>query len=99
MQEAGVWIVATLPGDFYGQYQLSPFLRRFGDNGLVNLGQLEAAAIDQIIKCPAELADLSWEPYKNGISLADCLRKGIGDKIDILPLLEVALSACSLISV
>lgn len=91
LQVAGVWIVATLRGDFFGEYLQSPFLQRFGNTGQFNLDSLDTAAIDQIIKGPAELAELKWELDEKGISLADRIRDDVGDDHNVLPLLEFAL--------
>lgn len=91
LQMAGVWIVATLRGDFFGEYLQSPFLQRFGNTGQFNLEPLDTAAIDQIIKGPAELAELKWELDEKGISLADRIRDDVGDDHNVLPLLEFTL--------
>jgi|GEM_PF-3280298 len=91
LQAAGVWIVTTLRNDFYPQYQQSLFLPLFDDDGQFNLPPLNASALDQIIKGPAELADYGWEKDSSGVSLADRLLKDIGDRTDALPLLEFVL--------
>jgi len=90
LQASGVWIIATLRNDFYPQYQQSPFVRLFGDDGLFNLLALNTNALDQIIKGPAELAGYGWETAA-GVSLADRLLRDIGDSTDALPLLEFVL--------
>ncbi|MGH8553574.1 MAG: ATP-binding protein, partial [Methylococcales bacterium] len=91
LQRTGVWLIATLRGDFYDHYLQSGFLGLFGNDGQYNLSRLDGAAFDQIIKGPAQLADLQWEADANGISLADRIVKDLGDRPDALPLLEFAL--------
>ncbi len=91
LQKVGVWVVGTLRSDFYDRYeQQSAFLDVFEGDGQYNLRPLDAAALDQIIKSPAELADLSFEPC-DGIDLAARLREDMAGRIDALPLLGFVL--------
>ncbi|MDP1614258.1 MAG: hypothetical protein Q8L68_00505 [Methylococcales bacterium] len=92
LQEIGVWVVGTLRSDFYDRYQQqSALLDVFGTYGMYDLPALDAAALDQIIKCPAELADLSFETDNTGVSLAMRLQKDVAGRIDALPLLGFVL--------
>ena len=90
LQSLGVWIVATLRGDFYGHYLESPF-KCFRKNSQFILEPLDSAALSDVINGPAELFNLSWGCDEKGISLAHHIRTDAGNNPNILPLLEFAL--------
>lgn len=89
---AGIWVIGTLSSHYFHQLMVSPFLDSFGSSNLFIIPPIDEAIIDQIIKLPAVLADITWEVDCNGISLADRIRQDMGyEKQNILPLLELLL--------
>jgi len=94
LQTNGIWIVGTFRSDFYLAYQQSPLIDVFGNGGTYDLRELDATALERIIREPARLAKLEFandtETHEN---LALTLRDEVvqGGK-GMLPLLEFTLS-------
>ncbi|MGZ8181122.1 MAG: nSTAND1 domain-containing NTPase [Methylobacter sp.] len=95
LQNLGVWVVATLRNDFFDRYQEQlALIETFGshDGEYKKLGRLDSAALEDIIRKPAKMADLVFETDASGLSLAARIQQDMAEAIDALPLLEFALS-------
>jgi WD40 repeat protein len=91
VEDAGVWVIATLRSDRYPDFQLEPSLRDLRKRGaLYDLPPPGATEIGDIVKGPAKLAGLEFDVC-DGVSLATLIKREVGGP-DALPLLQMALA-------
>lgn len=91
VEDAGVWVVATLRSDRYPDFQLELPLTDLRKRGaLYDLPPPGATEIGDIVKGPAKLAGLEFDVC-DGVSLAATIKGEVGGP-DALPLLQMALA-------
>lgn len=88
-----VVVVGTLRSDFYAHAQADPaFLALKGSHGHYDLGPLDGASLEAVIRRPARLAGLRFEVDANdGTSLDAHIVSEAGGEADVLPLLQYLL--------
>jgi eukaryotic-like serine/threonine-protein kinase len=93
-QSHRVFILATLRSDFYSAYQQFPELTELTrPSGKVDLRPPTVYEIGNMIRLPAEAADLQFElDHKNGQRLDEGLRDAASTTPESLPLLQHVLS-------
>jgi hypothetical protein len=99
LQSMGVWIIAGMRSEFYGQYQSlvdergSPLLLdTFGTKGEFPLLKMNTTSFHEVVAGPARLADLAFETRGDDkISLLQRILADVNGVQDVLPLLGFAM--------
>jgi WD40 repeat protein len=99
LQSIGVWVIAAMRSEFYGQYQSlvdecgSPLLLdTFGSKGEFPLLKMNTTSFHEVVAGPARLADLAFETRGDDkISLLQQILTDAYRVQDVLPLLGFAM--------
>ena len=94
LQTRGVWVIGILRSEYYHAYtQQQHLLDMFDDGGIYNLRELNATALERVIRGPAELSGLRFEtdPGTNHNLALQLRDDALAGGSDALPLLEFTL--------
>lgn len=87
-----VWLIMSMRNDFYSRFTSYPDLGVLKNDALVvDIPNVSASDVLEIIEEPARKANLKWEVNERGLALSKQIAKDAGE-IKNLPLIEFALS-------